>query len=61
MLLRKGSRDNNMQHKAKHVDTENDSTPYTSCEEYGHNYAADEDSNVVYCTDCGDSYTIEEN
>ena len=50
-----------MQHKAKHVDTENDSTPYTSCEEYGHNYAADEDSNVVYCTDCGDSYTIEEN
>lgn len=43
------------------VDTENDYSTWTPCEMYGHNYVADEDSNVVYCTDCGDSYVIEEN
>jgi hypothetical protein len=32
---------------------------YNSCEEYGHDYVADEDDPMrVYCRDCHDSYLI---
>ena len=35
---------------------------WTSCEFHGHAYAEDEDRPVVrVCTDCGDSYTDNEN
>ena len=42
------------------TDTTEDYSTRTPCEEYGHNYVGEEDSNVVTCTDCGDSYTIED-
>ena len=36
-----------------------DYSAWTPCEMYGCNFVTDEDSGVVYCTDCGESYTLD--